>query len=199
MSHEHTSAAEADARIRRRESRKSRSGLVIFVATLLVLLLGYAALEAGTRAVDHDPWLMSPDAAWAWLVGLPGTAAAPSLVVVTGALLVLAGAWLLRSALLPGRRRVRSLPTRRIITLADDDVLAQALLRPAQLAAGVGAEQVRVSLDHRGVIVTVRPTSGVPVEPETVRHALQEALPRLGLSAALPVTVVVATSGVVGR
>jgi len=199
MSRRTPSPEEIVARVRRRESRTARSGLVIVVVIVLVLLLGYAALEAGTRAVDHGPWLIAPDAAWAWFIGLPGSSDELPGVVVAGVILLALGAGLLAAALRPGRRRVRQLPTERVIALADDDVLAQALLRPAQLAAGVGPEQVRVAMDRRGVIVTVRPTSGVPVDPDAVRAAVAEDLPRQGIDAATPVSVTVATSGVVGR
>ncbi|RII43255.1 hypothetical protein DWB68_02810 [Galactobacter valiniphilus] len=188
-----------NARVRRRELRTGRSGLVVTVVTLLVLLLGYLGLEAGTRAVDHKPWLIKPDAAWAWFVGLPDTAQVRIGVIVGGVLLLLLGLGLLYAALAPGRRPVRELPARRVIALVEHDVLAQALVRGAQLAAGVGAEQVRVGVDGRGVHVSIRPTSGVPVDAEAVRAAVAADLERNGLDPATPVAVQLAATGVVGQ
>ena len=50
-----------NARVRRRELRTSRGGLSVFVAVILMILAGYAALEAGARAVDHEAWLLAPE------------------------------------------------------------------------------------------------------------------------------------------
>lgn len=188
-----------NARVRRRELRTGRSGLVVTVVVLLVVLLGYVGLEAGTRAVDHTPWLIKPDAAWEWLVGLPGTAQVRVGVVVAGVLLLMLGAGLLYAAFAPGRRAVSELPATRVIALVEHDVLAQALVRGAQLAAGVGSEQVRIGVDGHGVSVSVRPTSGVPVDADAVRAAVVAELERNGLDSATPVTVHLASTGVVGQ
>lgn len=188
-----------NARVRRRELRTSRGGLSVFVAVILMILAGYAALEAGTRAVDHEAWLLAPDAAWGWLRKLPESAHLPAAVVV-GAIVVLAlGLLLLYAAFAPGKRRIHELPAHRVIALVEDPVMGQALVRSAQLAADVSAEQVRVLVDRRMVSVTVRPTSGVAVDPERVRRAVHSELARQGLPDGLPVNVIVAQHGVVGQ
>lgn len=186
-------------RIAARELRSARAGAVAVVAVLSVLLLGYIGLETGTRAVGHDDWLISPEAAWAWFVGLPGSAPVTASVVAVGVLLAALGIWLLVLAFGPGMRRRHLIPAERVVAAVDDDVLAQSLVRPAQLAANVGPAQVRVTVDRDRVDVTLRPTSGVPVDSSTVQSSVREALNAAGYEGSWKVNVTVSPVGVVGQ
>lgn len=189
----------ATERIRRREMRPARSALSVVVAVILVLLLGYVALEAGTRAVGSDPWLIRPETAWGWFAGLPSTATVPAAVVIVGVLVLLAGLGLIALAVTPGTLRRYPLPTERVVGLVEADVIAQSLLRTAHLAAGVGPDQVRVLVDRSTVTVTVRPTSGVGVDAGAVQREIADELTRQGFGDTFTVNVSVAAHGVVGQ
>lgn len=189
----------ANQEIRTRETRASRSGLSVLVGVVVIMLLGYLALETGTRAVGHEPWLIAPERAWAWFVGLPGSSNPPVGVAVCGALILLIGVGLLTASLARGTRRRQSLPTQRVVALVDDDVIAQALVRPAHLAAGVGPDQVRVVVDRAAVLVTVRPTSGVSIDGSAVEEGVRSELARQGFADVFQVSVTVTATGVVGQ
>ncbi|MDQ0680262.1 hypothetical protein QFZ30_003644 [Arthrobacter pascens] len=82
--------------------------------------------------------------------------------------------------------------------VVDDEVIASALARSARLAANVTPEQVMVVVSQRQVTVSVRPTSGVPVEESSVLAAVQEELREMALVPLPEVRVNVSTSGVIG-
>ena len=82
--------------------------------------------------------------------------------------------------------------------VVDDEVIASALARSARLAANVTPEQVMVVVSQRQVMVSVRPTSGVPVEETSVLAAVQEELREMALVPLPEVRVNVSTSGVIG-
>lgn len=185
--------------ILQRETRASRSGLSVLVGVVVIALLGYLALETGTRAVGHEPWLIAPERAWAWFVGLPGSSNPPVGVAVAGALILAIGVGLLAAALTRGTRRRHSLPTHRVVALVDDDVIGQSLVRAAHLAAGVGPDQVRVVVDRAAVLVTVRPTSGVSIEGAAVEEGVRSELERQGFAGVFTVSVTVTATGVVGQ
>lgn len=185
--------------ILKRETGASRSGLAVLVGLVVMALLGYLALETGTRAVGSEPWLIEPERAWAWFVGLPGTSNPPVGVAIVGVLILLVGVGLLLAGLTRGTRRRHSLPTHRVVALVDDDVIAQALVRPAHLAAGVGPDQVRVVVDRAAVLVTVRPTSGVSIVAADVEEGVRAELERQGFAGVFTVSVTVTATGVVGQ
>jgi hypothetical protein len=80
----------------------------------------------------------------------------------------------------------------------DDEVIASSLARRARLAANVTPDQVMVVVSQRQVLVNVRPTSGVPVNPERVLEAVRDELDRMLLEPAPIPRVNVAPSGVIG-
>jgi hypothetical protein len=82
--------------------------------------------------------------------------------------------------------------------VVDDEVIASALARSARLAANVTPEQVMVVVSQRQVMVSVRPTSGVPVEETSVLAAVQEELREMELVPLPEVRVNVSTTGVIG-
>jgi hypothetical protein len=82
--------------------------------------------------------------------------------------------------------------------VVDDEVIASALARSARLAANVMPEQVMVVVSQRQVVVSVRPTSGVPVDETSVLAAVQEELREMAPVPLPEVRVNVSTSGVIG-
>jgi hypothetical protein len=82
--------------------------------------------------------------------------------------------------------------------VVDDEVIASALARSARLAANVMPEQVMVVVSQRQVVVSVRPTSGVPVDETSVLAAVQEELREMAPVPLPDVRVNVSTSGVIG-
>ena len=82
--------------------------------------------------------------------------------------------------------------------VVDDEVIASALARSARLAANVTPEQVMVVVSQRQVMVSVRPTSGVPLEEASVLAAVQEELRDMAPVPLPEVRVNVSTSGVIG-
>jgi hypothetical protein len=90
-------------------------------------------------------------------------------------------------------------PNGRAAVVVDAEILAATLARRARLAAGVGPEQVLVTVGRRLVEVAVRPTSGIPVDAEAVRRAVEEDL-RGTIAEPFPtVKVSIAPSGVIGQ
>jgi hypothetical protein len=80
----------------------------------------------------------------------------------------------------------------------DDEVIASSLARRARLAANVTPEQVMVVVARRQVMVNVRPTSGVPVNQDSVLAAVRSEVDAMALEPSPEVRVNVATSGVIG-
>ncbi len=58
--------------IRERELTSGRSPAAIVIATLVILLCGYALLEAALKALGQDPLIATPETWWTWISLLPG-------------------------------------------------------------------------------------------------------------------------------
>ncbi|WP_231728654.1 DUF6286 domain-containing protein [Arthrobacter sp. EPSL27] len=192
--------APADPRkddILRRETHSSRAVASIIAAVLVAALCGYALLETAVRAFGQPPWLVDPETAAEQLVALPA-GVPPLLLGVLGAVLAMAGLFFFLNAVLPGRRARHVLRDRRAAVVVDDEVIASALARRARVAVNVSQEQVMVTVARQHVDVNVRPTSGVPLEADAVRAAVEGELRDMGLDPAPAVRINVAPSGVVG-
>ncbi len=184
-------------RILGRETHSSRAAASIVAAALVAGICGYALLEAAVRAIGQPPWIIAPQAAAEQIIALPA-GVPPLLLGVLGAVLALAGLIFLLHAVLPGRRARHVLRTERAAVVVDDEVIAAALARQARLAANVTQEQVMVVVSRREVLVSIRPTSGVPLKAEAVLAAVRQELQEMGLEPMPEVRLNVATSGVVG-
>lgn len=183
--------------ILRRETRSSRAVASVIVAVLVIAFCGYALLETAVRAIGQPPWLIDPETAAERIVALPD-GVPPLLLTVTGAVMAMAGLFFLLNAVLPGRRARHLLRDRRAAVVVDDEVIASALARRARLAANVTQQQVMVIVSRRQVLVNVRPTSGVPLNAETVLAAVRQELEEMSPSPMPDVKINVATSGVIG-
>ena len=184
-------------RILRRETSSSRATASVVAAVLVAAICAYALLEAAVRAIGQPPWIIAPQAAAEQIIALP-EGFPPLLLGVIGAVAAMAGLILLLSAVLPGHRARHVLRNQRAAVIVDDEVIAAALARQARLAANVTQEQVMVIVSRRRVLLNIRPTSGVPLNPEMIVSAVRQELQEMRLSPMPEVSINVATSGVVG-
>ena len=185
-------------RILRRETRSPRTGAAVAAAVLGILACLYVLLEAVLQALGQDGWLIDPGPAARWAAGLPeGTE--PVILGLCGVLVFLLGLMFLLQALLPGRRARYALPNPRAAVVVDAQVLAASLARCARMRAGVTPQQVLVTVGRKRVDVRIRPTSGLPVDPEAVQAAVEDELLLTKLDPQPEVRVVVAGTGVIGQ
>ncbi|MBT2514858.1 DUF6286 domain-containing protein [Arthrobacter sp. ISL-30] len=184
-------------RILHRETHSSRAGVAGLAAALVIAVCVYALLESAVRAIGQPPWLIDPQTAAERLIALP-QGISLLLLGSIGGVVTMVGLFFFLNAVLPGRRARHILHDARTAVVVDDEVMASALARRARIAANVGQEQVMVVVSRNLVVVNVRPTSGIPVQPEAVQAAVQEELDNMGLSPDLNIRVNVAASGVIG-
>lgn len=182
----------------RRETHASRAVPATIVAGLVILVCLYVMLEAALKALGQDPWLLGPEATAGWLGALPAGVSA-SVLAAAGVLIFLVGLLFFLAAILPGRRARLSIPNGRAAVVVDAEVLASSLARRARVAAGVTPEQVLVTIGRRLVDVQVRPTSGIPVNQESVQAAVEDELRRTAIDPVPEVSVAIAQSGVIGQ
>ena len=185
------------SRILRRETHSSRAGASVIAAVLVIVLCGYALLEAGVRAIGQPPWLIDPTTAAERIIALP-EGISPLLLGASGAVIAMVGLFFLLHAVLPGRRARHLLRDPRTAVVVDDEVLASALARRARTAANVTQEQVMVIVSRQLVVVNVRPTSGSRVSEEAVLTAVQAELEEMSPVPMPAVRVNLASTGVIG-
>ncbi|MER2133760.1 MAG: DUF6286 domain-containing protein [Arthrobacter sp.] len=185
-------------RIVRRETHAARTVPAVIAAGLGILFCLYVLLESVLQSLGQDEWLIDPPTFAHWLGGLPGDAD-PLVLGLTGALVFAAGLWFFLMAVLPGRRARYAIPNPRAAVVVDAEVLASSLARRARLTAGVTSSQVLVTVGRTRVEVRIRPTSGIPVDSEAVRAAVEDELALTGLQPQPAVTVLVSTMGAIGQ
>jgi len=184
-----------------RETHSGRAVVSVVAAVLVLVFAGYGVLESGVHAVGQPAWLVEPQVAAQRMVDLPA-GIPPLLLAAIGAVLAMLGLIFLLNGILPGKRARHvlagesgeGLPA----VVVDDEVIASSLARRARLAANVTPDQVMVVVSQRQVLVNVRPTSGVPVNPEGVLQAVRDELDQMLLEPAPVPRVNVAPSGVIG-
>jgi hypothetical protein len=166
-----------------------------------MVFAAYGLLEAGVHAIGQPAWLIEPQVAAERLVALPA-GIPPLLLGALGAVLAMFGLVFFLNGILPGRRARHLLACSPDpggpAVVVDDEVIASSLARRARLAANVTPEQVMVVVSQRQVVVNVRPTSGVPVERDSVLAAVESELAAMALDPSPEVHVNVAPSGVIG-
>ncbi|MHA7240990.1 DUF6286 domain-containing protein [Arthrobacter sp. TMS1-12-1] len=194
----HRSTPSNTARLVRRELYSSRAVASVVTAVLLVAGCLVLLFEAVLKAVGDEPFLLDLEAAAARLGTLPD--GVPATVLGAGSVLLLvAGSLLVLLAVLPGRRARFAIPDGRAAVVVDAEVVASSLARRARTAAGVGPDQVVVTVARTSVLVQIRPTSGVPVDADAVRAAVADDLRRSGVEPGPRIAVRVADSGVIGQ
>jgi hypothetical protein len=190
--------AEEKSRLERRELHSPRSGASIVAALAVTAVCLYLMFEAAMKSLGQDVWIRSPEQWWNWLAGLPGTAEP---IVLAGGSMVLLGLGqnFLLQGILPGRRARHALPDPRAVVVVDNEVIAATLARRARTEAAIAPEQVLVVVSRSLVEVQVRPTSGIPVDPDRVRAAVEDELRQNRIDPVPDVRVRVAESGVLGQ
>ncbi|MBQ1443422.1 MAG: DUF1206 domain-containing protein [Renibacterium sp.] len=184
-------------RVVRRELSSSRailSGIAAFIVTVLAI---YALLETGLRIANQPAWLIDPQTALDRLAQLP-QGLNPLLLGVIGAVLLLLGLIFFCNGVFKSRRARHTLADPRIAVVVDDEVIASALARRARLAAGVTQEQVVVVVSKRAVVVNLRPTSGVPLDHDAIKTAIEQELQAMAPNPLPQVRVNIAVAGVIG-
>ena len=184
-------------RILRRESHSPRSGLAIVLAVILILVFLWIGTEGVLALVSQQALLVAPTDALAAVTALP-EAADPTALIGAGVVIALIGLVLSLFAVLPGHRARHTGEVTRTAAVVDNTVIASALARTASVAANVDRDQVTVTIGHRTADVTVRPTSGFPVDKDAVAEAVGHQITIFRLTPALRSSVTIENRGVVG-
>jgi hypothetical protein len=185
-------------RMIRRDTHSSRSVPAIVAASLLLVTFLWLALESVLWLLKDQPLLASPAQLRQWLVGLPATTL-PAGMTAAGVGLGIVGLLVIGLAVGKGRRSRRALASGRTATVVDDDVIAAAVSSRTRLAAGLAPGQVTTTVGGRSVRVQVRPTSGVPLDLESIKTALDGELAACALDRPVTSSVRVLNEGAVGQ
>ena len=176
----------------RRSRYRSRSVAVSVALGVLALAAVYVGIECVLSALGQGPLLVTPDAAVAALEK-------PTTIVLAGAAAVaVLGVVFVLIAVIPGVRGRHELPNERLAIVVDDGVLAGAIGRTAQRAAGVAPARVQTTLSSSRGTVTITPTSGLPLDRNALTSTAQEFVASIAPRPAVTVGVVIAANGVVG-
>ncbi|MBD7995013.1 hypothetical protein H9639_06860 [Arthrobacter sp. Sa2CUA1] len=185
-------------RILRRETHAARTVPAIIAAVLGILFCLYVLLESVLQSLGQEEWLIDPPTFAHWLAGLPRDVD-PVYLGLAGSLIFLAGLWFFLMAVLPGRRARYAIPNPRAAVVVEAEVLAASLARRSRLTAGVSSGQVLVTVGRTRVEVRIRPTSGIPVDADAVRAAVEDELALTGLDPQPAVHIQVSTMGAIGQ
>lgn len=185
-------------RMVRRELHSSRAVASATTAAAAAGLLLWMALETALSAAGQPAVVARPLDAGRWLADA-AVSAAPSLLTAAGAGLGLAGLLLLMLAVAPGRRPRHALGSSRAAVVADHEVIAAAMSRAARRQAGLAPDQVSTTVGSRSVRVTIQPTSGIPVDADAVKAAVDGELATYALRRRMRSSVHVTTKGALGQ
>ncbi|WP_066300815.1 DUF6286 domain-containing protein [Arthrobacter luteolus] len=185
-------------RIVRRETHAARTVPAIIAAVFGILFCLYVLLESVLQSLGQEEWLIDPPTFAHWLAGLPRDAD-PLFLGLAGGLIFLAGLWFFLMAVLPGRRARYAIPNPRAAVVVEAEVLAASLARRSRVSAGVTAGQVLVTVGRTRVEVRIRPTSGIPVNADAVRAAVEDELALTGLDPQPAVSIQISTMGAIGQ
>lgn len=183
-------------RILRRETHSSRSLLAIILAVILIVVFAWIGTEIVLALLGLPALLVAPADMFTSAVGLVNAPAES--VATAGIVVALVGLLLIVAALTPGRRARHVLDTDRAATVVDNEVIASALARYSSSAGNVDPDNTTVSVSHRQADVRLTPTSGIPVDRETVTEAVTEQLDSYGLRPPVHPRVLLAAQGRVG-
>lgn len=179
-------------RIIRRETHQSRSTASVIVISIVMLGAVYAGIEIVLALLGAAPLLVSPAAA----VAAFRTDASWTEFAGAGALLF--GVVLVLIAIIPTRRARHGVSHPRMAIVVDDGVLAGALAVQARRAVGVSQDRVRAAVSRKRGVVTITPTSGLPISREDAQHAAESLLETLSTSPTIRARVIVLDRAVVG-
>ena len=185
-----------DKRIIRRETHSPRSVAAITVASAMIVVIAWLAVEGVVSLLGNAPLLATPRQILTVIATAP-TASAGALGV-TAVLCLLVGLVLLMLAVFPGRRSRRRASSRTAIIVVNDELLASAVARKVARAAGVSPDAVVVSLGRRSGTIRIRPVSGISIDRDEIQKVAQAEFELAETGARLHFTVTVTNQGVVG-
>lgn len=185
------------ARIVRREIYSARAVASVVVALLLILAAGWVGTEIALAALGQRPLLASPLQMAEWAAGLPD-ATLPAVLLAAGLMLVLLGLVVILAGTLPGSRSRHRLASDRATVIVDDGVIADALSKVAAKRARLVPDQVVTIIGRRRAQMSIRPTSGLTVNEDNVREAVQAEMARYDLDPAPRLIVRISEHGAVG-
>lgn len=163
-----------ERRIRRRSVHRSRSTAVSVSLVVLALVAAWIGTESVLQAVGAAPLLADPQTVVD--TALRPDAAFVTIAEVIAALLVVLGIVLVVLALKPGRQHRSAVDHERGAVVIDTRILASTAANAAGLAAGVPEDNTSATARGRSTEVRVVPVTGVPVDEQRVREAVQQRL-----------------------
>ncbi|TFD71953.1 DUF6286 domain-containing protein [Cryobacterium sp. Hb1] len=183
-------------RISRRELHSPRSTVAIIVAVVAILICAWLGTEIVLLMIGQPALLATPTEL---ATGVASVSTVPASLLTTIALAcALIAIVLLIVAVTPGRRARHLIDSERTVTVVDDEVIASALAGRAARVGGINPDNTRVSISRRLATVHLVPTSGQPVQRDSVQQAVRDQLDGLHLRPTLQTRVVVAVGGKVG-
>lgn len=163
-----------ERRIRRRSVHRSRSTAVSVSLVVLALVAAWIGTESVLQAVGAAPLLADPQTVVD--TALRPDAAFVTIAEVIAAVLVVLGIVLVVLALKPGRQHRSAVDHERGAVVIDTRILASTAANAAGLAAGVPEDNTSATARGRSTEVRVVPVTGVPVDEQRVREAVQQRL-----------------------
>jgi hypothetical protein len=189
-------AARLGRRLARRETHSPRTALAASLAVLIVLACVYLGVEIVLALVGARPLLAAPADMLAEIRRLPELV--PAVLVAGGVVVAVLGVALVVAAVRPARRGRRLLRSDRATVVVDDRAIASVLAKRAAAAAAVSPDAVVVSVRRRRADVRLTPTSGLRVDADDVRGALDTELADLGLGRGVRPVLRIDRTGKVG-
>lgn len=185
-------------RMLRRETHSSRTGLSVATAVLLLAGFLWLGAECVLALLGRGPLVAGPDAMANAIRDLP-QAVQPAGLTAAGTAAAVLGAVLLVAAVKGGRRGRRTMHSERLALVVDDEAIAAAVSRQVRLAANLAPEQVSTTVGRRRAHVSVRPTSGQPLDRDALTEAAAREVASCRLARNLAADVAIAAEGAVGR
>lgn len=172
-------------RIIRRETHSPRTVAMVIAVVILILALVYVGVEIVLDLLAQPALVAGPEAAFAWIAGLP-SAQPESAVVAGGLALAVIGLAFVILAVAPGRlpKHEMTWPDRAVVV--DNGVIASALAQRISDETGIARDRISVGVSHRRVDATVNPGPGVPLDEAVVREIVDSEV--AGFQLAPPVT-----------
>ncbi|WP_104193473.1 DUF6286 domain-containing protein [Cryobacterium sp. Y82] len=183
-------------RIGRRELHSPRSAAAISVAIVVITLCGWLGTEIVLLLIGQPPLFVTPAGLAAAIASVSTVPA--SLLAVSALVCAILAITLLVIAVTPGQRARHLIDSERTVTVVDDEVIASALAGHAARVGRIDPDSTRVSISRRLATVHLVPTSGQPVQRDSVQQAVRDQLDGLHLRPTLQAHVVVALGGKVG-
>ena len=191
------SADSISRRMIRRETHSSRALASSICAVLVAGVFLWLAAEIVLWLVRGPAVIAGPAQLLPWLTDLP-VRTIPAGLAAAGAGLGLLGLLLLGLAFGRGRKARRALSSDRSAVVVDDEVIAAVSGKTRQVA-GLAPGQVTTTVGGRSVRVRVRPTSGIALDPDAIRKAVDDELAAYGMAGPFTSSVKVASQGAVGQ